>query len=62
MNFIKEFILIFILGICTAFIEDYNKTIDYGKMIETPNETITFENISNNYKINNKLNKYLLKD
>lgn len=62
MNFIKQFILTFFLSMCILLIEDYNKTIDYGKMIETPNEIITFENISNNYKINNNLNKYLLKD
>jgi len=42
--------------------QDYNRTtIDYGKMMEPPNETITFENINNSYKINNKLNKYLSK-
>ena len=68
MNFIKEIILIFILGICTAFIEDYNKNdytiqnlisnIDYGKIKKIKKEDILFYNNSNNYY---KYNKYIIK-
>ena len=64
MNFIKEFILIFILGICTAFIENYNKnnytiqisnsSINFGEMKEIKKEEILFyNNLNNNYKYNN---------
>ena len=62
MNYIIRFILTFILSMSILLFQDYNRTtIDYGKMMEPPNETITFENISYNYKINYKLNKYLSK-
>jgi len=67
MNFIKRFILTFILSMCIVFIEDYNKnkysiqnsnssidfSINFGEMKEIKKEEILFFNNSdNNYKYN----------
>ena len=59
MNFIKRFILTFLLSMCILLIQDYNKnkysiknsnsSIDFGEMKEIKKEEILFYNNSDNY-------------